>query len=147
MNGLEGASTSAFQYIVTTTTQPPPAFQQSPWLGHGIGAYRPLAYEHFAQSPICKLGVCEQPHNQFILTGVELGTLGLLALAVFLIAPLRVRAEPGSPAADLTLPFLAIFVVTACFDSSLKIQGQAFFTMTVLGLLLASTQRQRSAPC
>ena len=32
VNGLEGASTSAFQYIVTTTTQPPPAFQQSPWL-------------------------------------------------------------------------------------------------------------------
>jgi hypothetical protein len=32
VNGLEGASTAAFQYIVTTTTQPPPAFQQSPWL-------------------------------------------------------------------------------------------------------------------
>lgn len=32
VNGLEGASTSAFQYIVTTTTQPPPAFQQLPWL-------------------------------------------------------------------------------------------------------------------
>lgn len=121
-------------------------FQQSPWLGHGIGAYRPLAYEHFAQSPICRLGVCEQPHNQFILTGVELGTLGLLALAAFLIAPLRVQTEPGSIAADLTLPFLAIFLVTACFDSSLKIQGQAFFTMTVLGLLLSSTGRQRSVP-
>lgn len=32
VNSLEGASTSAFQYIVTTTTQPPPAFQQLPWL-------------------------------------------------------------------------------------------------------------------
>lgn len=32
VNGLEGTSTSAFQYIVTTTTQPPPAFQQTPWL-------------------------------------------------------------------------------------------------------------------
>ncbi len=29
---LEGTSTSAFQYIVTTTTEPPPAFQQAPWL-------------------------------------------------------------------------------------------------------------------
>ena len=32
VNGLEGTLTSAFQYIVTTTTQPPPAFQQTPWL-------------------------------------------------------------------------------------------------------------------
>jgi len=29
---LEGPEHSAFQYIVTTTTQPPPTFQKSPWL-------------------------------------------------------------------------------------------------------------------
>jgi len=29
---LEGATSSAFQYIVTTTTQPPPELQKSPWL-------------------------------------------------------------------------------------------------------------------
>lgn len=111
--------------------------EQSPWIGHGIGSYRPLAYQRFAQSPICKLGVCEQPHNQFILTTVEVGALGLLALLVFLVAPLVNRAQPGSPAAALTLPFIAIFAVTACFDSSLKIQAQSFFTVTVLGLLMA----------
>ena len=32
VSGLEGPSSSAFQYIVTTTTQPPPEFQQQPWL-------------------------------------------------------------------------------------------------------------------
>jgi len=112
-------------------------FEQSPWLGHGIGAYRPLAHQHFAPSPICQLGVCEQPHNQFILTAVESGMLGLLALAVFLAAPLFSRAERGSRAAQLTLPLLAIVVVTACFDSSLQIQAQLFFTVTALGLLLA----------
>jgi hypothetical protein len=32
VSGLEGATTSAFQYIVTTTTQPPPEFQKEPWL-------------------------------------------------------------------------------------------------------------------
>lgn len=112
--------------------------EQSPWIGHGIGSYRPMAYQHFAQSPICKLGVCEQPHNQFILTTVEVGALGLLALLVFLVAPLFNRAQPGSPAAFLTLPFISIFVVTACFDSSLKIQAQSFFTVTTLALLMTS---------
>lgn len=112
--------------------------EASPWIGHGIGSYRPLAYQHFAQSPICQLGVCEQPHNQFILTAVETGVLGLLALAAFLVAPLVTRARPGSPAAALTLPFIAIFVVTACFDSSLKIQAQSFFIVTTLALLMAT---------
>ena len=32
VRGLEGASSSAFQYIVTTTTPPPPELQKSPWL-------------------------------------------------------------------------------------------------------------------
>jgi O-antigen ligase len=126
-----GARLKAWQFSVEL-------FQQAPWVGHGIGSYRPLAYEHFAPSPICKLGVCEQPHNQFILTAVEGGVLGLLALTAFLAAPLVSRSQPGSPAASLALPFVAIFVVTACFDSSLKIQAQAFFTMVTLGLLMSS---------
>lgn len=126
-----GARLKAWQFSVQL-------FEQSPWIGHGIGSYRPLAYQHFAQSPICKLGVCEQPHNQFILTAVETGALGLLALAAFLVAPLVNHARPGSPAAALTLPFIAVFVVTACFDSSLKIQAQSFFTVTTLALLMAA---------
>ena len=115
--------------------------QQSPLLGHGVGSYRPLAYQHFANSPICKLGVCEQPHNQFILTTVESGVLGLLALALFLIAPLFNRASSDSLAAQLGLPFVAIFIVTACLDSSLRIQAQSFFTVTTLGLLMALRTR------
>ncbi len=116
-------------------------FKQAPWLGHGIGSYRPLAYQHFAQSPICGLGVCEQPHNQFILTGVEIGVLGLLALLAFLLAPILTRSAPGSSTSQLVLPFVAVFVVTACFDSSLKIQAQSYFTVTTLGLLMASRPR------
>ena len=116
-------------------------FEQAPWLGHGIGSFKPLAYQHFAQSPICALGVCEQPHNQFILTGVEGGVLGLLALLAFLLAPILTRSALGSPASQLVLPFIAVFVVTACFDSSLKIQAQSFFTVTTLGLLMASRSR------
>jgi O-antigen ligase len=112
--------------------------QESPWIGHGIGSYRRLAYEHFQDSHICKMGVCEQPHNQFLLTAVESGVVGVLALLVFLIAPLWNRSSPGSPAARLALPFLAIFVVTATFDSSLSIRAQAFFTLTTLGILMAS---------
>lgn len=120
--------------------------ERAPWLGHGIGAYRPLAHEHFAQSPICGLGVCEQPHNQFLLTAVETGLLGLVALAAFLLAPLRSSGLAGSAAARLGWPFVAIVVVTACFDSVLKIQAQSFFIVTTVALLTTAGARQSLTP-
>lgn len=113
-------------------------FEKAPWLGHGIGSYRPLAYQHFAGSPICELGVCDQPHNQFVLTAVEGGVLGLMAWFALLVAPLLTRNRQHSTTSQLVPPFLAIVVVTSCFDSTLQIQGQSFFTVTTLGLLMAS---------
>jgi O-antigen ligase len=112
--------------------------RESPWTGNSIGAYRPAAYEYFKNSPICTQGVCEQPHNQFILTTFETGFLGLLTLMAFLITPLFNTSKSKSVAAQLTLPFLAIVIITACFDSILQIQGQLFFTVTTLGIILAS---------
>lgn len=119
--------------------------QQSPWLGHGIGSYESSAFQHFADSKICQLGVCYQPHNQFILTTFETGLVGLVALFAFLLVPMIQQKKETSPEALLALPFVAIFVVTACFDSSLKIQAQSFFTVTTLGILMASHYRPPSS--
>lgn len=119
--------------------------RQEPLLGHGAGAYRPLAYQHFSGSPICSLGVCEQPHNQFILTTFEAGLAGLIALLAFLVSPLLVTKEPQSKAALLYLPLLGIFFATAFFDSSLMIRPQAYFFITTMGLLMASRQAERPA--
>lgn len=118
--------------------------EQAPLLGHGAGSYRGMTYQHFKGSPICALGVCEQPHNQFIMTLFETGLLGLLALLAFLAAPLLSPRHPRSEAALLYLPFLGIFVATAFFDSSLVIRPQAYFVVTTLGLLMAS--RGASSP-
>jgi O-antigen ligase len=112
--------------------------KEAPVLGHGAGAYRAWAHQHFDGSPICKLGVCEQPHNQFILTTAESGAVGLLTLLAFLFAPLISGKAPRSKATLLYPPLLGIFVATAVFDSSLSIQPQAFFFVTTLGIVMAS---------
>ena len=121
---------------------------QTPWWGHGVGSYRALAHAHFAQSPICGLGVCEQPHNQFILTTVETGLLGLLMLLVFFLTPAlrRLRCHSETSLTALVWPFMAIVMVTACFDSSLKIQGQAFFTLVTMALLMSSHAQAQRQP-
>ena len=112
--------------------------KEAPVLGHGAGAYRAWAHQHFDGSPICNLGVCEQPHNQFILTTVESGAVGLLALLAFLFVPLITGKAPRSQATLLYPSLLGIFVATAVFDSSLSIRPQAFFFITTLGVLMAS---------
>ena len=119
--------------------------EQAPWLGHGIGSYQSLAFQHFAGSPICSLGVCDQPHNQFILTAVESGALGLVAWIALLLTPMLKRDRQQPLSSQLVAPFLAIVAVTSFFDSTLQIQGQCFFTVTTLGLLMASRRTRRAA--
>lgn len=111
--------------------------RQAPWLGHGAGSYKTKAYEHFGASPICQLGVCDQPHNQFIATATETGLLGLMALLAWIVAPLFRRKSGHPNDSGPIVAFIAIFVVTASFDSSLKIQAQSFFVLTTLALLSA----------
>lgn len=120
--------------------------EQRPMTGHGVGSYRPLAYEHFSGSRICELGVCEQPHNQFLMTAVEAGLPGMLALLIFLTAPLvRARGSPSEHEA-LVPAFIAIVFITAMFDSALSIRAEGYFTVTVLGLLMASRYRSDQPP-
>lgn len=119
--------------------------KQQPWLGHGVGSYRSLAYEHFQESPICGLGVCEQPHNQFLMTAVETGLIGVMALVAFVLSALwRSSQAPFQP---LFPAFVTIFVITAFFDSALSIRAEGFFTVTVLSLLTASRLASKSSGC
>jgi O-antigen ligase len=120
-------------------------FKQSPWLGHGIGSYRERAYAHFQDSPICRLGVCDQPHNQFVLSTFEMGVLGLVAwpglLCVLLLSgpsSYKVQLRGGCAA------FITVVVTTAMFDSSLNIQAQLFFI--VMAFTLLGMQPSQSIP-
>ncbi len=116
--------------------------EQAPWLGHGVGSYRDLAYQHFRASRICDLGVCEQPHNQFIVTTVEMGILGLLSLFSIILAGLLQRPGELWATSRLLPAFMAIFTLTALMDSSLKIQAQSFFSVMALGLLSSSIHKK-----
>lgn len=121
-------------------------FADRPMTGYGIGSYRSLAYDHFSGSSICELGVCEQPHNQFLMTAVEAGLPGVLALLCFLAAPLFRGRRPLSEHDALVPAFVAIVVITAMFDSALSIRPEGYFTVTVLGLLMASRYRSDQPP-
>ncbi|HEY1057272.1 MAG TPA: O-antigen ligase family protein [Limnobacter sp.] len=89
------------------------AMVQHPWFGHGLGATR----DALNLAPLePKIYALNNPHNQFLLFGVQAGLVGLAAYAVFY--GLLFKATSQTPA--LALPgqcFLLAFAVGNCFNS------------------------------
>lgn len=107
--------------------------REKPLLGHGVGSYTPLAEKAFADDRMCSIG-CAQPHNQYLLFGVETGLLGVLAFAALLTSALV--AWQRMPDRNPLLPvYVAILGLTCLSDSGLLIRAQAYFFIPVLGLL------------
>jgi O-antigen ligase len=107
--------------------------REKPLLGHGVGSYTQLAEKAFADEQMCSIG-CAQPHNQFLLFGVETGLLGVLAFSALLASVLV--AWQRMPHRNPLLPvYLAILGLTCLSDSALLIRAQAYFFIPALGLL------------
>lgn len=107
--------------------------RQSPWLGHGPGSYSGLARQHFADEIMCSIG-CVHPHNQFLLTWVELGLPGLLLLIGAVLAATlyhwrRPRFHP------LAVPVLMVFVLASLVDTPLWYRGFLYLFVPLLGLV------------
>ncbi|MDP2418495.1 MAG: O-antigen ligase family protein [Hydrogenophaga sp.] len=107
--------------------------KERPLLGHGVGSYPLLAEKAFADERMCNIG-CAQPHNQYLLFGVEIGLLGVLVFAS-LLASICV-AWLSMPDRNPLLPvYVTILGLTCLSDSGLLIRAQAYFFIPMLGLL------------
>jgi O-antigen ligase len=123
-------------------------WKESPWLGQGAGAYRHLMYTEYAQQlGGCPSPVCEQPHNQFILTLSEQGALGLLLLLALLLRCAQSCKGEDQHLVTFARAFVLLFTVHSCFDSGLHMNTQVFVFIAVMGLLTstAAAKRQRRA--
>lgn len=113
--------------------------REKPLLGHGAGSYTPLAQKAFADEKMCSIG-CAQPHNQYLLFGVETGLVGVLAFVALLASALV--AWRRMPDHNPLLPvYVAILGLTCLSDSGLFIRAQAYFFVPVLGLLASGPMR------
>jgi O-antigen ligase len=116
-------------------------WRTSPWLGQGAGAYRYLMHtEYSEQLGGCPSPICEQPHNQFILTLSEQGVLGLLALLALLLLCARSSRSEDDRLLTFSRAFVLLFAVHSCFDSGLQMNTQVFVFIVVTGLLISSAK-------
>ena len=115
-------------------------WQAHKWTGVGLGAYKQEATPKFKDPSICDLGVCEQPHNQWMLTLAEQGVVGALALLVLCVS---VFFAPEGRSPYVIATWASLWTVSL-FDSSLLIRHQAFTYMMGLTVLLLALRYQRN---
>jgi O-antigen ligase len=113
--------------------------QERPWIGAGTGSYPVLAAEHFDSPEMCAT-ICPHPHNQFIFFLFELGVVGLLVFAWFLLAIVWQSFRHPPVHRALMLSFVAVMVVSNMTHSSFWLSTESHFFILFTALLMASSR-------
>lgn len=116
------------------------AMAQKPLAGAGAGSwtteYNRIELQKNADFEILK--VASNPHQEFLLWGVQLGVGGILLLVAFLGAAMKDLLKMEAPIARAGQSVLAALAVSCLFNSSLYDANIGSFFCLTLGVLLAN---------
>lgn len=115
------------------------AIADEPLTGHGTGSWTKSVkqIEGANASKVFGNGASSNPHQEFLLWGVELGVVGTLLLIFLLSALARDALRTDIPVRRAILSVVAVMVVACLFNSSLYDALIGDFFCVTLGLLLA----------
>jgi O-antigen ligase len=115
------------------------AIVERPWYGYGVGSWTPTVKRLQGATATQVFGASDSsnPHQEYLLWGVEVGVLGVVLLVVFLLAVARdARGFPtGTRRAALSI--VVAIGIACCFNSSLFDDLMGDFLCITLGLMLA----------
>lgn len=115
------------------------AIQEAPILGHGVGAWTPTVKRLQGDSAtrIFGKGSLSNPHQEFLLWGVELGLMGILLLVALLLCIGKDVLHLPPNIRRATLSVLIAMAVACLFNSALYDDLLGDFFCVSVGLLLA----------
>jgi O-antigen ligase len=119
--------------------------QEMPWYGHGVGSWAITVkrIEGSAATKIFGEGNASNPHQEYLLWGVELGVFGSLLYAVVLLAMAIDARRFTPPVQKAVLSVLAALAVASLFNSALYDDLIGDFFCVTLGVLMAMGFRDR----
>ncbi len=123
------------------------AIERKPLFGYGVGSWTPAVKRMDGDKAIADFGVgnSSNPHQEFLLWGVELGVVGsLLLIALLMAIALDARRFPAT-VQRATQTAVAVTTVACLFNSSLYDALIGDYLCTALGLLLALGVQTRYA--
>ncbi|MDD2926177.1 O-antigen ligase family protein [Rhodoferax sp.] len=145
--GAQGASASSSGFRLHAWRRSLQAMQESPLSGHGVGSWTSTvkriqgadADKVFGNNP------ASNPHQEYLLWGVELGLGGSLLLLLLILALLRDASGMAAPVKRASYSVIAVMALACLFNSSLYDALIGDFFCISLGLLLALGVRQHGA--
>jgi O-antigen ligase len=123
------------------------AMKAEPWLGYGVGSWTTTVrkIEGKAATQIFGEGKAGNPHQEYLLWGVELGIGGTLLLLAFMGCLVRDALRFERSVAHATISVVAAMAVACLFNSSLYDALIGDYFCVALGLLLALGARTKAA--
>ena len=114
-------------------------------IGHGVGSWTDTAkrLEGSSATKVFGSGNASNPHQEYLLWGVELGMPGVLLLLAFMICVFQDARGFVPPVARGALSVLTAMAIACLFNSSLYDGLIGDFFVVTLGLLLALGLRMR----
>lgn len=125
------------------------AILEKPVTGHGVGSWTQSVkkIEGARAQIVFGEGLTSNPHQEFLLWGVELGVLGTMLLVALVASLIRDALTFSPPVQRATLSVVAVMVVACLFNSALYDALIGDFFCIVLGLLLAMGIREAAHGC
>lgn len=124
------------------------AIREKPWQGHGIGNWTATVkrLQGDAATQIFGKSTASNPHQEYLLWGVELGIGGPLLLLTLIACLVRDAMRFKTPIARATISVVAAMAVACMFNSSLYDSLIGDFFCVALGLLIALGVRGATTP-
>ncbi len=115
------------------------AIEESPWFGHGVGSWTMTVKRHQGNSAtkVFGEGKTSNPHQEYLLWGVELGIGGSLLLLSLIICIARDALRFNTSTSRTILSVLGAMAVACLFNSSLYDALMGDYFCVALGLLMA----------
>ncbi len=122
------------------------AIAEKPWLGHGVGSWT-LAVKRIQGEQANRIfgeGQASNPHQEYLLWGVELGAGGPLLLLLLIACIVHDAKKFPEPIARATISFALAMAVACAFNSAIYDALIGDFFCVALGLLMALGIRNKT---
>lgn len=144
----QGVSESSSGWRLNAWRRSLEAMKESPWLGHGVGSWTITVkrLEGSSATQVFGQGKASNPHQEYLLWGVELGIAGTLLLLSFMACVVRDALRFKTSIARSTISVVAAMAVACMFNSALYDSLIGDYFCISIGLLMALGIRNKPAP-
>lgn len=115
------------------------AITESPWYGHGVGSWAITVkrLQGTSGTKIFGAGNASNPHQEYLLWGVEMGVVGTFLFLLFIFSIVHDARRFAEPIQRAILSVVAAMAVACLFNSALYDDLMGDYFCITLGLLMA----------